>query len=141
MVLVPDVPVPAALDGVTPEWLTAALAEGRPGTIVSSLSVEDVVHGSLTKALLALDYTANPHHIPASLYLKAAYEDHGIPTSVRSEAVFYAVGQPEVDVVTPQPYAAVHDDDAGVVVMENVVASGGTVTDRRPRPAQGRPVD
>ena len=131
MVLVPGVPVPAALDDVTSEWLTTALAAGRPGTIVSSLSVEDVVHGSLTKALLAVDYAANPHDIPASLYLKAAYEDHGIPTSVRSEAVFYAVGQPEVDVVTPQPYAAVHDDDAGVVVMENVVASGGTVTDPR----------
>lgn len=123
--------VPDALDGVTPEWLTDALAEGRPNTVVSSVTVEQVIHGSLTKVLLAIDYEANPHEIPTSLYLKAAYEDHGIPTSVRSEAVFYAVGQPEVDVVTPQPYAAVHDDEHGVVVMENVVASGGRITDPR----------
>jgi hypothetical protein len=123
--------VPAEVDGVTAEWLTAALAEGRPETVVSSVAVEQVIHGSLTKVLLAVDYEANPHGIPTSLYLKAAFEDHGIPTSVRSEAVFYAVGQPEVDVVTPQPYAAVHDDEQGVVVMENVVDSGATITDPR----------
>jgi hypothetical protein len=123
------VSVPTSLDGVTPAWLTDALVVRQPGTVVSEVRVDDVIHGSLTKVLLAVDYDANPHDIPGSLYLKAAWEDHGIPTSVRSEAVFYDLGQPEVDVVTPQPYAAVHDEDHGVVVMENVVASGATITD------------
>jgi len=127
--LMPDVPVPKDLDGVTSEWLTAALVEDQPGTVVSSLDVAEIIHGSLTKVLLDVEFADNPHEIPSSLYLKAAWEDHGIPTSVRSEAVFYALGQPEVDVATPAPFAAVYDDQHGVVVMENVVASGATITD------------
>jgi hypothetical protein len=123
--------VPGDLDDVTADWMTDALAEAQPGTVVSSIAIEQVIHGSLTKVLLAIDFAANPHAIPSSLYLKAAFEDHGIPTSVRSEAVFYAIGQPEVDMSTPEPYAAVYDDEHGVVVMENVVATGATITDPR----------
>lgn len=121
--------VPDGLDDITPEWLTTALAVKQPGTSVGSIDVRQVIHGSLTKVQLVVEFATNPHEIPSSLYLKAAFEDHGIPTSVRSEAVFYAVGQSEVDVATPEPYGAVYDDEHGVVIMEDVVASGGTVTD------------
>jgi len=125
------VAVPGSLAEVTPEWLSGALELRHPGTGVGAVAVEDVVHGSLTKVLLAVGFDSNPHDLPGSLYLKAAFEDHGIPTSVRSEAVFYDVGQPEVSVATPTPYAAVHDDVEGVVVMENLVASGCTISDPR----------
>ena len=125
----PMLNVPSSLDEVTADWLTAALARHRPGTRVEGLGVVAVIHGSLTKVQLSCVFDQNPHEIPSLLYLKAAFEDHGIPVSVRSEAVFYDVAQPQVDVVTPTPFAAVHDDEHGVVVMDDVSATGGRITD------------
>ena len=55
--------VPGDVDAVTAEWLTDALAQAQPGTAVTSMAVEQVIHGSLTKVLLAVDFAENPHEI------------------------------------------------------------------------------
>lgn len=124
-----SVPLPQTLDDVTATWLQASLAATFPGTEVAGLAHGEVIHGSLTKARLEVDYDANPHRLPTSLYLKAAFEDHGIPVSVRSEAVFYEIGRPLVDVVAPRCLHAAHDDADGVVVMENLLAREARITD------------
>lgn len=127
----PAVPLPRSIEEVTPAWLSSAFGSGYGGTEVRALEAAEVVHGSLTKVRFDVTYAANPHDLPSSLYLKAAFEDHGIPVSVRSEAVFYDVARPEISVHAPVAFAAVHDDEHGVVVMQDLIASGCTITDPR----------
>jgi hypothetical protein len=69
--------------------------------------------------------------VPSLLFLKAAMEDHGIPVSMRPEAVFYDVARPRVDVIAPAVFVALHDDTDGIVVMEDLEATGARVTDPR----------
>lgn len=129
--------IPEGVDEVTAEWLTAALGSSHPGTEVGALTVGDVVHGSLTKIGLTCEYAANPAGLPEALYLKAAFEDHGIPVSVRSEAIFYAVARPVIDVRAPACVAALYDDHHGAVVMEDLVSAGCRMSD----PTVAWPVD
>jgi hypothetical protein len=123
------VPVPGSLDDVSPGWVAAALSVAHPGTRVDGVAAVDVIHGSLTKARLAVDYGDNPKGLPGSIFLKAAFEDHGIPVSVRSEAVFYDVARPRIDVIAPGCLAAIHDDDHGAVLMHDLDSEGATITD------------
>ena len=123
--------VPGSLDEVTADWLTAALSDAHPGTEVAGVEVGEVIHGSLTKARLAIDFASNPSALPTSVFLKAAFEDHGIPVSVRSEAVFYDRARPTIDVVAPGCLAAIHDEAHGVVVMHDLGTEGAIITDPR----------
>lgn len=121
--------IPEQLDEIDAAWLSAALSIVSPGTEVASLEHGSVVHGSLTKVALRCAYAANPAGLPTTLYVKGAFEDHGIPVSMLSEAAFYAVARPLVDVRAPACFAALHDDAQGVVVLEDLTAAGATITD------------
>ena len=125
----PPLRLPLSLDGLDAAWLQRALAIAHPGTQVDAVRHARVLGGSLTKVELEVDYGSNPHHVPSSLYVKAAFEDHGIPVSMRSEALFYAVVRPLIDVNAPQCFYAEADGQDGIVVMANLVAQGCTITD------------
>jgi hypothetical protein len=121
--------LPEAIGEVTASWLSEAMGLAHPGTEIAAVEHAEVIHGSLTKVGLEVTYASNPADLPADLYLKAAFEDHGIPVSVRSEALFYEVARPVVDVVAPVCVYAAHDDEHGVVLMENLLTSGCTMSD------------
>ncbi|MDG2027764.1 MAG: aminoglycoside phosphotransferase family protein [Acidimicrobiales bacterium] len=123
--------LPASLDDITSAWLGLALAVTHPGTTVADVEQISIIHGSLTKVAISVEFSENPGDLPSAMYVKGAFEGHGLPVSVRSEAVFYDVAQPVVSVATPAPFAAIHDDAHGIVVMEDLGASGATITDPR----------
>ena len=123
--------IPTSLDQIDAVWLTLALQREHPDTEVAAVSVGEVIHGSLTKALLRIDYDQNPAGLPSTLYLKAAFEEHGIPVSMRSEAMFYDIARPEVEMHAPTAYASVHNEDAGVILMGDLGDEGCTISDPR----------
>ncbi len=129
--------IPSTAEEVTPSWITAALGSRFPGTEVAAVEHGRVIHGSLTKIGLTVRYGANPAELPESLFLKAAFEDHGIPVSVRSEAIFYANARPEIAVTAPVCVYASHDADHGIVIMEDLAVAGAAMSD----PTHPWPVD
>lgn len=121
--------IPQSIGEVTEGWLADALARRHPGTVVGEVAITAEIHGSLTKVGLDVDYRQNPAGLASALFLKAAFEDHGIPVSMRPEAIFYEVARPRIAVNAPGCVLAAHDDEQGIVVMEDLVAGGATITD------------
>lgn len=81
-----------SLDAVTPEWLTAALAQRYPGTKVESFETGTIIRGMATKAQLFLTYADGaPAGLPPSMWLKCGFEAHSersVPL-YRAEVQFY----------------------------------------------------
>ena len=124
-----EVPLPRAIEDITSEWLTEALAVGHPGTRVRSVVCDQIIHGSGTKIALDVSYDANPSGLPAALIVKAALEEHGIPVSIRPEAIFYYVVRPNISVSTPLCVYSEHRVEPGLVVLENLLARSCRMTD------------
>ncbi|MDH3704892.1 MAG: aminoglycoside phosphotransferase family protein [Acidimicrobiia bacterium] len=123
------VPLPRSIDGLGRDWFQAALGTAHAGTEVAGAQVLDVLGGSLTKIRVRLDYRSNPADLPSSVYVKAAFEDHGIPVSVRSEALFYDRARPLVELEAPRCLHAGHDDEHGVIVLEDLEQRGCVMSD------------
>jgi len=122
---------PLELSDLTPEWLSAALSEGHPGTEVLRCRVEDAHAGTTGRAVIALDYRGEPD-LPRRLFVKLPPEDAAQRRFVtengmgRREALFYRRLSAEVPVRVPRCFFAVANDagDRYVILLENL-ADGG----------------
>ncbi|MGE4607717.1 MAG: phosphotransferase [Myxococcota bacterium] len=121
--------LPESVDEITAGWLTSALIVRHPGTLVAEATQTWVIRGSGTKIALELVYESDPAGLPTSLIVKAALEEHGIPVSIRPEAFFYDIVCPQISVSTPRCVYSAHDEEPGVVVLENLLARGCQMTD------------
>ncbi len=105
-----DIALPMALDAVTPDFLTAALAIRYPGTEVTNVTLGRQVRGSGSKVRLLLEYNDAGHHhrLPPTLWFKGGYETHsdGIRNSHVHETIFYREIAPRGLVNTPRCYFA-----------------------------------
>lgn len=122
------VALPACLADVTPAWLSQAL-----GVPVKTMRIEREIHGTATKAKLALDYggDAGLDGPPRVLWLKAGMEPHsefmGAAAGIyEGEARFYAELRPQLDIVAPRCWFAAHDARTrqGVLLIEDLDGPG-----------------
>lgn len=72
--------LPTSLEGLTPAWLTAALSERHPGTVVEDLRVESVIWGTATKVFLDVQYRHRPAGgPPRALCVKGGFQALATP--------------------------------------------------------------
>ena len=119
-----EVAWPRTSSGVTPEWLSAALSERHPGTVVTEATVPGIVQGSAVKAHIELTYAAGASNgLPTSMYLKGGL---GGPMAAvagdayLNEARFFAELADDVPVDKPQHFFAgvTPDGQDGLVLLE-----------------------
>jgi aminoglycoside/choline kinase family phosphotransferase len=99
---------------------------------VRDMRVTDVQFSTATRVFVELDLADGADGLPARLCVKggfdcAAFEKRAV--TFRAEAGAYSEVLPLVSVHTPACYFAAtdHDTGQGVVIIEDVVATGGTV--------------
>ena len=123
-------PLPITVEGITPEWLTAALRTRAPGVTVHGLEVVDVVDTTTTKVRLRLDRDtrAVDAGIPELIIVKGGFQEHSreLAKMHLREVRAYRDVFPEVPLRTPACFFADFDPERqqGIVIMEDLVARG-----------------
>jgi len=122
--------VPESLAEVTPAWLSEALSFGRAAVRVTSVTVDRLLEGTATKALMRLTYDpATATDLPTRVCLKGGYSQESsriIATGAyASEARFYREVRPLLCVRVPACYFAAVDESSlqGISILEDL--SGG----------------
>jgi len=124
--------VPANLDEITPEWMTAALAQRHPDAVVDKVRVELRDDGTNRRARLGLTYTTGEG--PATVFVKAADPAHKdlirMTSGMFHEPRLFSSGV-ELPLEHPLVYAAIADEDAYdfCLVMEDLSARGADPRD------------
>jgi aminoglycoside/choline kinase family phosphotransferase len=123
---------PANLAGVTPEWLSLALSERYPDTVVASVEFGQTIHGTGTNLPLILRYARQSEDasLPTRLWLKGGYEPHFeymAPSRIYEiEAMFYRELAQRLDVRAPRCFYAGTNEQThqGLLLLEDLAASG-----------------
>jgi hypothetical protein len=124
--------LPTEIDGITAEWLEAALSGYAPGLRVRGFEMVDFIRTTCTKIRIRLDLENNPPDapIPETVILKGGFEPHSRKMSGMhmTEALSYKTLMPQLGLRVPTPYFAEWDEKAqqGIVIMEDLVARGVT---------------
>lgn len=122
--------LPTELEGITRDWLEAALSGYAPGVRVRDFETVDMIRATCTKIRLKLDLENNPPDapIPETVILKGGFEPHSRKMSSmhKDECLSYATLAPVLGLRTPVPYFSAWDEDnaQGIVIMEDLVARG-----------------
>jgi hypothetical protein len=122
--------LPVTLAGITPAWLTSALAIAQPGTVVRACEVLDVLHGTCTKVRIRLDLNAagRAAGIAERVILKGGFEPHSRAMHYMHghEVHAYADVAPVSPLRSPTCWFAGYDAAArqGIVIMDDLVARG-----------------
>ncbi|MGX1809007.1 phosphotransferase [Nocardia sp. NPDC055321] len=125
-------PLPQDWDQITPEWMTAVLADQHPDARVESVSVDLRDDGTNRRARLALTYSSGTG--PATVFVKAADPDHKelirMTSGMFHEPRLYNSGVP-LNLEHPRVYAALIDEESYdfVMVMEDLSARGADPRD------------
>ena len=69
-------PLPLTADDLTVDWLTAAVCTRYPGVRVRQARRLEVIEGTATKVLLALDYEGDGGDLPERLWVKGGFGAH-----------------------------------------------------------------
>jgi aminoglycoside/choline kinase family phosphotransferase len=123
--------LPLTVRDIDVEWLSAALGTSFPDLEVRTMRVRAVQFSTATRVLVDVDYGADAQAIPAHLCVKGGFDcaDYARKAVVfRKEALAYADVLPLVSVHRPACYFSGVDQASGqgVVILEDVVAAGGT---------------
>lgn len=126
-------PLPADIEGISPEWLTAALSIYQPGAVVRQVKQLTTIHGSATKIRLGLDYQAGTQgKLPETMWIKIGLEPHSAmidDTGLYSvETICYAKLLPAFDLPGPKSYFAAEQDNPHqcVMLLEDLLNRGVT---------------
>lgn len=125
-------PVPETLEmALDPVWLSEALSEFHPGTVVETVEVRSLLHGVGTKALVSLTYSeSSTEPVPTELCLKAGFEPHNKHIlesgTYLKEARFYKDVAKDLPIIVPACYYAGYDEVSkqGVLILEDLRESG-----------------
>lgn len=124
--------VPKDWNEITPEWLTAALAEHHPDAVVDTVSLQMRDDGTNRRARLAVTYSAGSG--PETVFVKAVDPDHKAMVKLTSGLLH----EPRLfnskvllPLEHPLVYAAVIDeaDEDFLLVMEDLTARGADPRD------------
>ncbi|MET7770893.1 phosphotransferase [Nocardia sp. NPDC005366] len=116
---------PTSSADITPEWLSWALSERHPGTIVTDVSVPDIVYRSAVKAHLAITYEAGASNgLPESMYLKGGLGGEMAAISgpaYINEVRFFSEFADRIPVDKPRHfYAGIGSNGDGLLLMEDL---------------------
>ena len=107
---------PVEIDGITNEWLEAALSTYAPGVRVHGFEMLDMIRTTCNKIRLRLDLENNrvDAPIPETVILKGGFEPHSRPMAHMhlSETMPYATLMPAVGLRTPVIYFSEFDEAA-----------------------------
>jgi hypothetical protein len=123
-------PLPVTVDGVTAEWLTAAMRQRAPGVTIRGAEVVDTVFTTCSKIRLRLDRddAAVAAGIPELIIVKGGFEEHArnLDHMHLREVRGYRDVYPEVPLPHPACFFADFDPQArqGIIIMEDLVAKG-----------------
>ncbi len=123
-------PLPLELEAITPDWLSAALSDGYPGTKVKSVAPDNINRGTSTSGRLNVEYSG-ASSLPRTLYVKGGFDAamrRRVWVALAIEARFYSEIAPTLAARIPKAYFAGVDDEArqGIVILEDLAARGAT---------------
>lgn len=120
--------LPLTPEEVTPAWLGAAIGERWPGVAVETLDVDEILWGTGTKMMVRARYNAAGESagLPERLCIKAGLAEHRelVKFCYQTEARFFAELAPNLPIGLPRVFAAAEDAHQGIVVMEDLRATG-----------------
>lgn len=133
--------LPVSPEGLTPEWLTAALREGGALPTGEVTAVEHAIIGTGigfigTVTRLMLTCSGAPAEAPATLIAKLPSADPGSRMvgvafgMYEREVRFYETLAPDCGVPAPKPYFAAYDATVGQAVLLLEDLQGGTFGDQ-----------
>jgi hypothetical protein len=124
-------PLPASVEDVSAEVLTAALVQTFPDLKVNSVNITDVTHGTSTRLHLDVRYAERiSEGPPERLFIKTSFGvthhyDLGRLGLFGSEVRYYVELDPILQVVTPRVYAkSLGETGQFMLVMEDLIAKG-----------------
>lgn len=126
--------VPRSPDSITPEWLTQALLRGHPSARVTSISLGERSDGTTSRQVLHVEYNvaARELRLPERIFCKSSEAllsriAAGLSGALASEAGFYSVLRPEVEMETPRCYHAAVDPRSfrSIYLLEDIAVTRG----------------
>ncbi|WP_019875180.1 phosphotransferase family protein [Sporichthya polymorpha] len=135
-VTAPDA-VPARVEDLTPEWLTAALCRDRPGARVVGVELGGGSEGTSSRRALTVSYNEAGTGLPTAVYTKSTPRFVsrvlvGVTGAAGAEALFYDRIRQHLDIGAPAGYAGAWDPRScrSMVLAEDVsVTRGATFPD------------
>jgi hypothetical protein len=123
-------------DDLTPELMTAVLAEDRPGLVVEKLAVVEAIRAlsgrasTADRVVLDLDYAEGtaPAELPRRVVLKTMLDvPHAPGVMYETEVRFYREVRPHVPFEAPVFFGALFDRESGHfgIVLEDLRERGG----------------
>ncbi|SNQ52258.1 conserved hypothetical protein [Frankia canadensis] len=125
-------PLPTTVEGLTAEWLTAALRTTRPGVTVASVEQVEVIWGTATKVLVALRYEGDAAGLPERIWVKGGFAEHselvGLLGVYTGEVRFFDVVAPLYPLRRPEHFFALDQEGSGqgIVALEDLRAKDVT---------------
>lgn len=127
----PVLPLPARVEDISREWLTAALRVNAPEATVLDFEVVDVIHAtsSSIRLDLQLDEAAKSAQIPETVFVKGGFQEHShsLAAMHKLETLGYRDLLPGGELNSPRCYFAEWDEanEHGIIVMEDLTLRGG----------------
>src|SRR5262245_18738875 len=124
--------IPQGWDEITPEWMTATLADHFPGATVDDVKVALRDDGTNRRARLELTYSAGAG--PATVFAKAVDPEHAdlvaLTSGLYHEPRLFTSGV-VLPLDHPEVYTALIDEDRRdfLMILEDVVARGADPRD------------
>lgn len=126
-------PVPGSLAELTPSWMTVALANRCPGSVVDKLEVGPVAAGTNSRAPVSLSYAegAGPSSVFVKMHGRLLHRLALVALRALTAEARLADIDPVLPLEHPLPYAAGVDWGrlATIVVMDDVTTGGGLPND------------
>ncbi len=125
-------PLPDGIEGMTPEFFTAALSTWHPSTTVTEVRFGRLIPGTATKVPVELGY-ASGTALPTRMWVKAGWEKHSaaVTAQYRAEVTFYSCIADTLGINTPQCYFAGIDpvSGSGMLLLEDLTLRSATFGD------------
>ena len=123
-------PLPTEIEGISRDWLSAALGTHAPDVAVDDFEIVDMQRSTCTKVRLrlAVNEAGRRAGIPETVILKGGFEPHSREMAYMhmKEARAYRDLLPELGLPHPACYFADYDEATrqGIVILEDLVARG-----------------
>jgi hypothetical protein len=130
----PDLKVPTNATEITAEWMTSILEPAYPGTIVESVHLGSIIHGTATKIRLLLTYNeeGHKHRLPPTMWFKGGFEEHSghadLMAVYNGEASFFRYLAGDLDIGCPKCYGTIIDPETGrsCILLEDLLSQNAT---------------
>jgi Ecdysteroid kinase-like family len=126
--------VPATVDQLTPEWLTAVLAKGSPGARVTGFELGSGSDGTSSRRAITVDWNSEGQAagLPSDIYSKSTPSLLnrllvGVTGAAGAEALFYSRIRPTLDIGAPAGYHGGWDPRScrSMVLTEDIAVARG----------------